>query len=113
MKVMMLMMADAEQHGDLAPKEVVQEIGGFAMKLAAEGKLAGGQQLRGVEEGFRVEADGTVGRVVDGPYAETKELVGGFFELEVDSLQEAQALAKSCPHLRIGPIIVMPVVNRG
>lgn len=113
MKVVMLMMAPEDAHGETAPKEVVQAIGGYAMDLASKGIVTGGQQLRGIGEGFRVEQNGDIGRVIDGPYAEIKELVGGYFEMEVSSMDEARELAAKCPHLKIGPIMVMPVVPRG
>lgn len=113
MQVVMMLLAPHDKIGDNAPMEDVQKIGGFAMKLASEGKLKGGQQLRGLEEGFRVASDGQVGRIIDGPHAELKELIGGYFELEVDSMEEAQTIAKQCPHLKTGSVIVMPIRPRG
>ena len=83
------------------------------MELAAQGKLKGGAQLRGEEAGFRVEPSADGGRVIDGPFSETKELVGGFFVLELDSLEEAKAIAQRCPHLAIGAVSVRPVVPHG
>lgn len=108
-----MLLAPHDKIGDNAPKEDVQKIGGFAMKLASEGKLKGGQQLRGLEEGFRVEADGEIGRILDGPHAELKEIIGGYFELEVDSMEEAKAIACQCPHLETGSVVVMPIRPRG
>ena len=114
MKVVMLMMAPEDAHGDRAPKEAVQAISGYAMDLASKGIVTVGQQLPGgIGEVFGVEQNGDVGRVVDGPYAEIKELFGGYLEMKVGSMDEARELAAKCPHLRIGPILVMPVVPRG
>lgn len=113
MQVVMMLLGTHDKIADNAPRDDVQKIGGFAMKLASEGKLKGGQQLRGLEEGFRVASDGEVGRIIDGPHAELKELVGGYFELEVESMEEAKAIAAQCPHLNTGSVVVMPVVPRG
>ncbi|HYI95088.1 MAG TPA: YciI family protein [Bryobacteraceae bacterium] len=75
--------------------------------LAAEGKVKGGHPLR--PEGRVVSNE----RVLDGPYAEGKEAVGGFFFLTVDSLDEATAIAKQCPTLRYGLIAeIRPVADR-
>lgn len=74
--------------------------------LAAEGKVKHGQPL---EAGGRVI---TASRVTDGPYAEAKEAVGGYFMLEVESLDEATEIAQRCPSLSLGMIVeVRPVAN--
>lgn len=113
MDVLLLLMATEDKIGEKAPKEIVQKIGGFAMQLASEGKLKGGNQLSGINKGLLISQDGQVGRAIDGPYAELKELVGGYFELDVESMEEAQNIAKNCPHLGIGRIIVQPILPRG
>jgi hypothetical protein len=64
-------------------------------RLAAQGKLIHGHPL---EEGGRVVSAGN-GRVVDGPFVEAKEVVGGYFFLAVDNLDEAVEIAKQCPTL--------------
>ena len=78
--------------------------------LAAEGKVKNGHPLR--PEGRVIS--GTHGeRVLDGPYAEGKEAIGGFFFLTVSSLDEATAIAKQCPSLRYGLVAeVRPVADR-
>jgi hypothetical protein len=65
-------------------------------RLAAEGKLIHGHPL---EEGGRV-VSARNGRVTDGPFTEAKEVVGGYFFLAVNSLEEAVAIAKECPTLK-------------
>jgi len=110
MEVMMLMMAPADKMGLSAPSDVVADIAGFAMGLAKRGKLKEGHQLSGLEGGFRVERSSGGLSLSDGPFAETKELIGGYFILEVDSLEEAQTYAKANPHLSIGPVVVMPLL---
>jgi hypothetical protein len=75
--------------------------------LAAEGKLKGGNTL--APEGRVVSRAGGT-RAVDGPFAEAKELVGGYFLLDVESLEEATAIAEQCPNLPYGMVVeVRPV----
>ena len=64
--------------------------------LAAAGKLKGGNPLEpeGRVVSFRND------RIIDGPFAEAKEAIGGYFLLTVDSLEEATQIAKGCPSLR-------------
>ena len=112
MEFVMFMHAPADQLGTKAPTETVQAIARFAMELASEGKLKGGAQLRGYDHGFHVQPSAEGGRVIDGPFPETKELVGGYFVLELDSLDEAKEIAARCPHLAIGPVSVQPSIPR-
>lgn len=107
----MSMLAPADQLGASAPAEVVAAVGECAMRLAAEGRLRDGRQLRDV--GFRVEAAEDAGRVVDGPFTEVKELIGGYFLVECDSVDEARKLAERNPDRRIGPVVVQPVLLYG
>jgi hypothetical protein len=75
--------------------------------LAAQGKLSHGHPL---EPSGRVVSGIRGDRVLDGPYAEGIEAIGGFFFLTVDSLDEAVAIAKLCPSLPHGIIVeVRPV----
>ena len=63
--------------------------------------------------GFRVEPVEDAGRIVDGPFAEAKELIGGYFVVECDSVDEARERALGNPHRRIGPVVVQPVLPHG
>ncbi len=110
MEFLMTMLAPADRLGDDAPADVVEAIGEYAMKLAADGKLRDGRQLS--EAGLRVDPEPGGGRVIDGPFAEAKELVGGYFVIDCDSIDEARQLALENPHLAIGPITVQPVLPR-
>jgi hypothetical protein len=77
--------------------------------LAAQGKVKHGHPL---EPEGRVVSGARGERVVDGPFAEGKEAIGGFFFLTVGSLDEAVAIAKQCPSLRYGLIVeVRPVAE--
>jgi hypothetical protein len=79
-------------------------------RLIREGKCAGGHPLHG--EGKLVS--GTNGcMVTDGPFAESKEAVGGYFYLQVAGLDEAVEIAKQCPALEHGCVVeVRPVAER-
>jgi hypothetical protein len=78
-------------------------------RLSEQGKLKGGQPLE--REGKTVS--GKKGRVVaDGPFVEAKEAIGGYFLLQVDTMDEAVAIAKDCPGLDHGAIVeVRPVAE--
>ncbi len=74
--------------------------------LAAKGKVDHGQPLALAGRVVSMRE----GRIVDGPYAETKEAVGGYFMLRVADLDEATAIARECPGLPLGVTVeVRPV----
>lgn len=77
--------------------------------LAAEGRVQGGNTL--APEGRVVSAAAGV-RPLDGPFAETKELIGGYILLTAASLEEATAIAETCPNLPFGMAVeVRPVAQ--
>ena len=80
----------------------IKDYSGWADRLRGEGRLKGGQKL--TFDAGRVMRNAAGGRVVvtDGPYAESKELLGGFFVVTAKDYDEACRLAESCPHLRYG-----------
>lgn len=93
--------AGNETHAHLTPAEkaaLAQRWNDWYEGLAHGGKVKLGQPL--ALEGRLVT--GAEGRVVDGPYAEAKEVVGGFIWLTVDTLDEATEIAKRCPGLPLG-----------
>jgi hypothetical protein len=91
----------AEQYAN--NKEWYAEVGAWYEKMGASGKLAdGGAQLQSASTAKTVRASG----VTDGPYIETKEVVGGFSVLEVESLDEAVEIAKTWPGVDRGWITI-------
>ena len=77
--------------------------------MAAQGKLVDGHPL---EAGRRMISGARGGRVLDGPFAEIKELVGGYFVLTDVSLEEATSLAQQCPNLRYGMTVeIRPIAG--
>jgi len=77
----------------------------WAAKLAAAGQKVGGQKLRD-EGGKQLARAGGKVAATDGPYAETKELVGGYYLINARNYDDAVAIAAECPHLAVGRIDV-------
>ena len=90
-------------------QQYLERFYGWYDRLAAEGRLDHGRPLEPegrVVSGIRGE------RVVDGPFVESKEAIGGYFLLTVDSLDEATEIAKECPWLELGmKVSVRPVAD--
>ena len=88
-------------------QQLLQQWNAWVEGLAAQGKLRHGHPL---EPKGRVVSGARGDRVVDGPFAEAKEAIGGYFLLTVASLDEATEIAQRCPNLRHGMIVeVRPV----
>ena len=80
---------------------VIAEYSAWSERLAAAGKFQGGQKL--TDEGGRsITSNGSGMSVTDGPYNETKEVIGGFFTIEAADYDEAVALCEDSPHLKYG-----------
>ena len=105
----MLLFRGNDWHKGLSPEEmqkVADQWMAWFKGLTAQGKAIAGNPLE--REGKIVS--GKSGRVVDGPFAESKEAIGGYFLLQVNSLDEAVAIARECPGLPYGAVIeVRPV----
>lgn len=82
-------------------QEVIDDYIAWRDKIAADGILTGGEKL-GDDGGKHLRADGGKIRVTDGPYAEVKENIAGFFSITADDYDSAVTIAKSCPHLKYG-----------
>jgi hypothetical protein len=93
--------------------ELFSKMAEFAMGLAAEGKIQGGAPLHAEEEGARVRVRDGKTSVTDGPFTETKEIVGGFFLIDADSQKEAIDIASRCPSAEIGFVEVREVLPVG
>ena len=90
---------------------VINEYSAWSQKLAAAGKLKGGQKLTNDGGRMITAKDGEIS-VTDGPYTETKEVVGGFFMVEAKSYDDAVKLTRDCPHLKFGGRIELRQVDR-
>jgi hypothetical protein len=100
----MLLLHQAPNYNMDLPREKMLEMTKrymtWAEGLGAKGKLAGGEKL--TAGGVRhVKAKDGKPVVTDGPYAEAKDVVGGYFVIEAKDQAEAEAIAKDCPHVTI------------
>jgi len=88
------------------PREKMIEMGkrymAWADALRQQGRLAGGEKL--AAGGVRhIKTQNGAPVVSDGPYAEAKDVIGGYFIIEAKDAAEAEAIAKDCPHLSLAP----------
>jgi hypothetical protein len=99
MKFMVLVKATADSEAGVMPTEqLLAEMGRYNEELVNAGIMKAGEGLHPSSKGARVRFSGKNRTVVDGPFAETKELVAGFWMWECASLQEAIEWVKRCPN---------------
>lgn len=99
MKVMVLVKATADSEAGVMPSEqLLTEMGNFNEQLVQAGVMLAGEGLHPSSKGARVRFSGKSRTVIDGPFAETKELVAGFWMWQVKSLDEAIEWVKRCPN---------------
>lgn len=104
MRVMVLVKATAESEvGELPSAELLQAMAEFNADLIKAGVLLAGDGLRPSSHGKRVAFDGPGRHVIDGPFAETRELVAGFWMWQVRDMDEAVEWVKRCPNPMPGP----------
>lgn len=78
-------------------REVYARMQRFGESLRARGKLLSGESLASQSTAVRVHTGGAKAQVLDGPFAEAKEMIGGFFLLDCANMDEAVAIAHECP----------------
>jgi len=99
MKFMILLKANANTEGGAMPDEkLMTEMGKFNEELVKAGIMLAGEGLHPSSKGARVKFNGAKRTVVDGPFAETKELVAGFWLWQCKSMEEAIEWVKRCPN---------------
>jgi hypothetical protein len=107
MRVMVLVKAteDSEKGFVRTPEtaEMMEAMGRFNDELRRAGVLLAADGLKPSSEGKRVAFDGLGRTVIDGPFAETRELVAGFWLWDVKDMDEAVAWVKRCPNPMPGP----------
>lgn len=98
MRVMVIVKASAESEaGALPSPEALEAMGAYNNELIAAGVMLDGAGLKASSNGARVTIRNGQAIVTDGPFAETKELLAGYWLWNVGSLQEAIDWAKKCP----------------
>ncbi len=107
MRVMVLVKATADSEKGFVPTSetmaAMDEMGRFNDELRKAGILRAADGLTPSSQGKRIAFDGASRLVIDGPFAETRELVAGFWLWEVKGMDEAVAWVKRCPNPMPGP----------
>lgn len=99
MKFMVIVKATkSSEAGAMPSEELLTQMGAYNEELVKAGVMLAGEGLHPSSKGARVEFAGNQRVVTDGPFAETKELIAGFWLWECKSLAEAIDWAKRCPH---------------
>ncbi|MET0225427.1 MAG: YciI family protein [Dokdonella sp.] len=99
MRFMVIVKATQDSEAGVMPSEkLLTEMGRFNEELVKAGVMLAGEGLQPSSKGARVRFSGSQRSVVDGPFAETKELVAGFWLWQVRSKEEAIEWAKRCPN---------------
>jgi hypothetical protein len=99
MRFMVMVKATEESEAGAMPStELLEAMGRYNEELVKAGVMVAGEGLHPSAKGVRVRFDGSERRVIDGPFAETKELVAGFWIFQVRSLEEAVEWVKRCPN---------------
>jgi hypothetical protein len=113
MRFMIVVKADKNSEAGIMPsKELLAEMGKYNEELARAGVLLAGEGLHPTSKGARVKFSGAQRTVIDGPFAETKELIAGFWLWQVKSKDETIEWVKRCPNPFPGESeIEMPAVR--
>ena len=99
MKVMVMVKATKDSEAGAMPSEkLLRDMGAFNEELVKAGILLAAEGLHPSSTGKRVRFSGEKRTVIDGPFAETKELIAGFWLWNVKSMDEAVAWVKRCPN---------------
>jgi hypothetical protein len=99
MRFMILVKATRDSEAGVMPsQELLAEMGRFNEELVKAGVMLAGEGLHPSAKGARVRFSGKDRKVIDGPFAETKELVAGFWMWKCASLQDAINWVKRCPN---------------
>ena len=98
MRVMVIVKASKESEaGQMPDQKILTEMGKFNEQLVKSGVMLAGEGLHPTSKGKRVKFSGSERTVLDGPFAETKELVAGFWLWQVKSMDEAVEWLKRAP----------------
>jgi len=99
MRFMVMVRATKESEAGVLPdQKLLTDMGKFNEELVGAGIMLAGEGLQASSKGARVRFSGNKRTVVDGPFAETKELIAGFWIWQVESLEEAIDWVKRCPN---------------
>ena len=98
MRFMVIVKANKDSEAGVMPsEELLTAMGNFNEELVKAGVMLAGEGLQPSSKGARVKFSGTSRTVIDGPFAETKELIAGFWIWQVKSMDEALEWVRRCP----------------
>jgi hypothetical protein len=105
MRVMVIVKATRDSEAEISPgdEKLLKEMSAFNEELVKAGIMLAGEGLKPSKHGKRVRFAGARRTVIDGPFAETKELVAGYWLWQVKSMQEAVEWVNRCPNPMPGP----------
>ena len=99
MRFMVIVKANKDSEAGVLPDEkILAEMGKFNEELVKAGVMLAGEGIQPTSKGARVRFSGNKRTVIDGPFAETKELIAGFWLWQVKSKEEAIEWVKRCPN---------------
>jgi hypothetical protein len=112
MRVMVIVKASKESEaGQMPSRELLAAMGKYNEELANAGVMLAGEGLRPSSKGKRVRFSGSQRTVIDGPFAETKELVAGYWLWQVKSMDDAVAWLKKAPFDETTEIEIRPLAE--
>ena len=112
MKYLLMIYASEAQENAMPPEDMgkmMQAYGAYTEALVKAGALQAGERLRPVADATSVRVRGGKTEVLNGPYAETREQLGGYYLIDVPDLDAALAWAARCPSSSMGTIEVRPI----
>ena len=110
MKVLVFVKANEDTEAGVMPStELLAAMGNFNEELVKAGIMLAGEGLHPSSKGKRVQFTGKTPRVIDGPFAETKELIAGFWIWQVKSMEDALDWVRRCPMLDGDVLEIRPV----
>ncbi len=104
MRVMVIVKANRQSEaGEMPSEELLAAMGAYSEELVKAGIMLAGEGLQPSAKGVRVKFDGERRTVVEGPFANSEELIAGYWLWQVDSLAQAVEWVKRCPNPMSGP----------
>ncbi len=111
MKYMLLIYGDEQAWNDLTREECYQESTDLANELKSAGQYLAASPLHSVSTATSVRVRGGKRLITDGPFAETREQLGGYYLVNAKDLDEAVDIAGRIPAARLGTVEIRPVVE--
>lgn len=108
---LLLLHEDPSVFERVSPEEmqnIIQKYSSWKQRMITAGVLTGGEKLQD-GTGKVLRRNGGRESVTDGPYTESKEVIGGFFQIRADNYEQAVQAANDCPHLEYGTIEIREV----